>query len=284
MVDWSDVLAMKLSATACLGLLLFSPLAIAEAEQGAAKAEVMRRYPAPEARQGVAVDADFIYAVSNSTIAKYDKGSGKRVSVWEGDQAQFPHINSCTVIKVDAAPRLVCANSNFPEVPQWSTVEFFDPTTLRHLRTVSLGHGRGSITWVERRNDAWWVAFANYDGKGGEPPRDHRHTVLIRFDDEWRQTQSWTFPSKVLERFAPMSSSGGGWGPDGRLYVTGHDHPELYILELPTGGSVLKHVGTISVPIEGQAIDWDESTPGEIYGISRKAREILRMKVPKLNK
>ena len=117
---------------------------------------------------------------------------------------------------------------------------------------------------------------------GGEPPRDHRHTVLIRFDDEWRQTQSWTFPSKVLERFAPMSSSGGGWGPDGRLYVTGHDHPELYILELPTAGSVLKHIATIAVPIEGQAIDWDESTPGELYGISRKAREILRMRVPKV--
>jgi hypothetical protein len=255
--------------------LLQSSHVLADAPAG----ETLRRYPAPEARQGVAVDADHIYAVSNWTIAKYDKRSGERIAVWEGDKTSFPHINSCTVIELEAA-RLVCANSNFPAVPQWSSVEFFDPTTLRHLRSVPLGPGRGSLTWLERRDGAWWAVFANYDGKGGEAPRDHRHTVLVRFDDEWRQTQSWSFPASVLERFMPMSSSGGGWGPDGRLYVTGHDHPELYILELPEAGAVLNHVGTISVPIEGQAIDWDESAPGELYGISRSGREIVRMKIP----
>jgi len=251
----------------------------AEAEKQAATAQVLHRYPAPEARQGVAVNAQYVFAVSNWTIAKYDKRSGERVARWEGDKAQFPHINSCTVITVESE-LLVCANSNFPAVPHWSSVEFFDPVELKHLRSVPLGPGRGSLTWVERRAGAWWAAFANYDGKGGEAPRDHRHTVLIRFDDEWRQTQSLSFPATVLERFAPMSSSGGGWGPDGRLYVTGHDHPELYILELPQAGAVLKHVGTISMPIEGQAIDWDETTPGELYGIRRQGREIVRMRVP----
>lgn len=241
-------------------------------------AKELRRYPAPEARQGVAVDADHLYAISNSTIAKYDKRSGKRLAIWEGDKRRFPHLNSCTVIELDSA-QLVCASSNFPAVPHRSSVELFDPGTLRHVRSVPLGPGRGSLTWIERHQDAWWATFANYDGKGGEPPRDHRHTVLVRFDDEWRQTQSWTFPPSVLERFAPMSSSGGGWGPDGRLYVTGHDHPELYVLELPAAGAVLEHVGTISVPIEGQAIDWDEAEPGELYGISRKERAIVRMRV-----
>ncbi len=267
-----------LSAFVCVALLQ-SGCALADAGTDAPASEVIRRYPAPEARQGVAVDAQYIYAVSNWTIAKYDKRTGERVAIWEGDKSEFPHINSCTVIELETA-RLVCASSNFPAVPQWSSVEFFDPTTLRHVRSVPLGPGRGSLTWVERRDGAWWALFANYDGKGGEPPRDHRHTVLIRFDDEWRQTWSWSFPASVLERFAPMSSSGGGWGPDGRLYVTGHDHPELYILELPKAGAVLNHVGTISVPIEGQAIDWDESRPGELYGISRSGREIVRMKIP----
>lgn len=258
--------------------LLHSAGALADAEQGAA-ADTLRRYPAPAARQGVAVDADYIYAVDNAAIAKYDKSSGERVAIWEGDKAQFPHINSCTVIAMQA-PQLVCANSNFPGVPHWSSVEFFDPATLRHVRSVPLGPGRGSLTWVERRDGAWWAVFANYDGKGGEAPRDHRHTVMIRFDDEWRQTRSWSFPASVVERFAPMSSSGGGWGPDGRLYVTGHDHPELYVLKLPAAGAVLEHVDTIAVPIEGQAVDWDETAPGELYGISRKRREIVRMQIP----
>lgn len=238
-------------------------------------AEVLRRYSAPEARQGVAVDRDHVYAVANSTIAKYDKKTGMKVAEWKGDPARYPHINSCSVI----ARELVCASSNFPAVPQTSSVEVFDPATMTHLRTVALGLGTGSITWIDRKDGAWWAAFANYDGKGGEAPRDHRHTALVRFDDQWRKTQSWSFPQTILDRFKPMSSSGGGWGPDGRLYITGHDHPELYILALPKGGAVLDHVGTISVPVEGQAIDWDESQPGVLYGISRPNREILAMRV-----
>lgn len=239
-------------------------------------ATVVRRYPAPEARQGVAVDRDHVYAVANSQIAKYDKRTGAKIAEWKGDPARFPHINSCTVI----ARELVCANSNFPAVPHWSAVEFFDPRTMRHLRTVQLGPGTGSVTWVERRDGAWWAAFANYDGKGGEPPRDHTHTVLVKFDDAWRRTGAWAFPESVLARFAPMSSSGGGFGPDGRLYITGHDHPELYVLGLPQGGAVLTHEATIGVDVEGQAIDFDESDPGMVYGISRPRREIVAMRLP----
>lgn len=241
------------------------------------QAEVVRRYPAPEARQGVAVDRDHVYAVANFTIAKYDKKTGAKLAEWKGDPIRYPHINSCTII----AKELVCASSNFPATPHWSSVEFFDPKTLKHLRTVALGPGTGSATWIERRDGFWYAAFANYDGKGGEAPRDHRHTVLIKFDDQWRRTEAWTFPQTVLERFAPMSSSGGGFGPDGRLYITGHDHKELYILEFPKeGGPVLEHLATIGVDVEGQAIDWDETQAGMIYGINRSTREIVALRIP----
>ncbi len=271
MIKVSTVLAALLAA-ACAAPALAAPIQ-------AGDAQVVRRYAAPEARQGVAVDRDHVYAVANFVIAKYDKKTGAKLAEWKGDPARFPHINSCTVI----GKELVCANSNFPAVPHWSAVEFFDPKTLTHLRTVALGPGTGSVTWVERRDGFWWAAFANYDGKGGETPRDHRHTVLVKFDDQWRRTQAWSFPQSVLERFAPMSSSGGGFGPDGRLYITGHDHKELYVLELPkAGGAVLDHVATIGVDVEGQAVDWDESEPGMIYGISRPSREIVAMRAPSL--
>ncbi len=238
-------------------------------------AETVRRLPAPEARQGVAVGEHDLYAIANYRIARYDKRTGEQRASWEGDKLRYPHLNSCAVIGRD----LVCALSNFPAVPQWSSVEFFDPVTLAHRRTISLGQAIGSLTWVDRHDGAWWAMFANYDDKGAEPGRDHRHTLLVRFDDEWRRTQSWVLPPSILERIAPMSISGGGWGPDGRLYLTGHDRPEMYAVTLPAGGAVLDHVATVLIEAAGQAIDWDEAQPGTLYGIDRAGGKILQMRI-----
>lgn len=175
---------------------------------------------------------------------------------------------------------LVCASSSFPAVPHWSAVEFFDPVTLAHHRTVSLGNAHGSLTWVDRHAGAWWAMYANYDAKGGEPGRDHRYSTLVRYDDAWRATQSWLLPSSILERIAPMSISGGGWGPDGRLYLSGHDRPELYAVTLPFDGAVLDHAATYPMEAAGQAIDWDESRPGTLWGIDRSGGRMLEMRVP----
>lgn len=250
--------------------------ALPAAAQPVLKSEVLRRWKAPEATQGVAVDARHFYAVSNSKIAKYDKQTGAKVAEWAGERARFPHINSCEVI----GRELVCASSNYPETPQTSSVEFFDPVRMAHLRTVSLGQQIGSLTWVDRNDGAWWATFANYDSRGGELGRGHKHTQLVKFDDQWRRLEGWSFPDTVTARFQPMSSSGGGWGPDGRLYVTGHDHPELYVLELPKGGSKLDHIATIEAGIEGQAIAFDRSQPGVLFGISRPNREVVSMRLP----
>ncbi|MFC5346150.1 hypothetical protein ACETK8_15180 [Brevundimonas staleyi] len=239
------------------------------------QAETVRRYDAG-ARQGVAVGPHDVYAVSNSTIVRLDKATGEKRAEWSGDPAVYPHVNSCTLIQDE----LVCASSNYPAAPHVSTVERFDPQTLAHRGSISLGLGTGSITWVERRDGDWWALFANYDARGGEPPRDHRHTTLVRFDDQWRRKEAWALPTSILERIAPMSISGGGWGPDGRLYLTGHDLPELYVVALPDGGGVLRYIETIGIEAEGQAIDWDESAPGMLYGITRSSREILAMRVP----
>jgi hypothetical protein len=84
----------------------------------------------------------------------------------------------------------------------------------------------------------------------------------------------------VLDRIAPMSVSGGGWGPDGKLYLSGHDLPELYVMTLPMAAACSTISDTIGMEAEGQAIDWDESQPGMLYGITRRTKEILAMKVP----
>jgi hypothetical protein len=238
-------------------------------------AETVRRYPST-ATQGATVGPNDVYAVRNFEIIRFDKKTGEERARWIGDKARFPHINSCALI----AKELVCGSSNFPASPHISSVEFFDPMTLAHRRSVALGMGTGSLTWIDRHDGAWWGLFANYNESGKEAPRDQTWTTLVKFDDQWRRTEAWGLPKTVLERLAPMSASGGGWGPDGRLYLSGHDRPELYALVIPPGGGVLDHVETIGMEAEGQAIDWDESQPGMLYGITRRTREILAMKVP----
>jgi hypothetical protein len=109
-------------------------------------AETVERMAAPAARQGVAVDSRFLYAVDNGAIAKYDRKTGRQVAQWSGDPRDFPHINSCRVI----GPELVCAASNYPATPMESRVEVFDPATMKHVRTIPLGHLAGSLTWVDR--------------------------------------------------------------------------------------------------------------------------------------
>lgn len=266
-----------------LGLIFAAAVALQPPAAGAAVRTTapsveLRRYSALEASQGVGVDASYFYAVDDSRIAKYDRATGRKVTEWAGDPKLYPHINSCEIV----GQELVCASSNYPQTPMTSAVEIFDPRRMVHLRTVALGQQGGSLTWVDRHGGFWWAAFANYDGRGGEPGRDHRATLLVKFDDAWRRIQAWSFPVSVLDRFAPKSSSGGGWGDDGLLYVTGHDRPELYALRVPASGSTLEHVATVPIQVGGQAIAWDPSRPRVLFGISRAGHEVVAMQAPAL--
>lgn len=236
-------------------------------------AEVVRM-PAEEANQGVVADARHVYAISNAEIGKYDRRTRQRVARWQGDPQLFKHMNSCRLL----AREIVCAASNYPEVPMASSVEWFDTRTMRHVRSRSLGPDRGSLTWLDWHDGSWWAGFANYDAKGGEAGRDHRLTTLVRYSPQFAEQGAWLFPATVLHRFKPYSASGGAWGPGGLLYVTGHDRPEAYALRLPAAGSRLEHVATIALSTPGQAIAWDET--GLLWSIDRKAREVVASKLP----
>lgn len=255
---------------------MLSALAAAVALLG--PAEVLSRLPAPEANQGVAVDGRHIYAVDNSTIGKYDRRTGQRVAIWKGDAATFPHLNSCDVI----GRELVCAASNYPKTPMVSSIEIFDRVRMRHLRTIPLGSQPGSLSWVQKRGRDWWAGFANYDGRGGEAGRDHTFTTVVKFDRAWRPLASWRFPGTVLQRFKPRSASGGAFGEDGLLYVTGHDLPEAYVLRATPGRAELDHIATVPIAAEGQAIAFDRSSARVLFGISRAKREIVAMRLPKV--
>lgn len=256
---------------AALLVLAAAPVAAASDAPSPPPSPVALRLNAAEAHQGAASDGTYLYAIDNDRIGKYRISTGEKVAQWQGERRLYPHMNSCTVVGTE----LVCAASNYPAVPQTSAVEVFDTRTLKHIRSTSLGFGPGSLTVMERHDGKWWAVFANYEGKGGEPGRDYRHTVLVRMDDQFRAEASWAFPEAVLARMAPKSCSGLSWGDDGLIYATGHDRPEVYALRLPEAGSRLELVDTIGLATPGQAIDWDPKVKRRLWSIGRGANEVV---------
>jgi len=125
------------------------------------------------AAQGVASDARFLYAIEDSKIGKYDKTTGKRVGLFEGDPKVFIHMNSCSVI----AAQLVCAMSNFPNLPMLSSVEWFSTATMKHVRSHSFGPTRGSLTWIDRHDGVWWPASQTTTTRAAIP---HATTLRLR--------------------------------------------------------------------------------------------------------
>lgn len=232
---------------------------------------VERRIPAEEARQGAASDGRFVYAIDNSRIGKYRIADGQRVVQWVGDPAVVPHINSCAAVRRE----LVCASSNYPAVPQTSSVEFFDLRTLRHLRSHRFGPTDGSLTAFDRHGGVWWAVFAQYDGKGGAVGKDHRATRLTRLDDRFRATGQWTLPPALLERLAPHSVSGASWTARGDLALTGHDRPEVYLVTVPRRDGVVTLDKIVPVTTEGQAIAWDPRRRTALWSISRRDRALV---------
>lgn len=239
-------------------------------ESSAAPAlEQIGEFRVAEAYQGVGVDARHFYAVDNYAIGKYDKKTGKLLKKWQGDKkGPILHLDSAMLM----GGKLYAAHSNYPQWPMTSSMEIFDAETMEHIGTHSFGIQWGSLTWTDWHDGHWWMTFANYDrllGPGKTPYGHKANTVMVKFTKDFRPVQSWTLPKALLDRFEDMSNSGGSWGPDGYLYLTGHDPAELYRMRLPKAGSVLEVVDIIPMNIRGQGIAWDRSQPGVIYGIIR---------------
>lgn len=263
-----------------LCLILSAPLASAEPADPAAvtrQAFELRRFPAAEARQAVAADAGSIFAINNHAIGRYDKETGAPILGWEGAEGgPFIHLNSGIVLD----GRLYSAHSNYPALPQQSSLEWFDPETLGHLGSVSFGQSVGSFVWADRHDGYWWLGFVHYAGRGSPPDRGPEWSQLVKADDEFRTLESFAFPPALIEAFHGYSASGGAWGPDGRLYVTGHDEPRLYALSLPVAGSELVWEETIAIPAEGQGFAWDPEEPWVIYTLERSRQEIVVSRIP----
>jgi hypothetical protein len=250
-----------------------------ELRQHGQVATELKRWHIMEANQGVAVDAEHFYGIGNHALVKHRKDTGERVAEWFGPRAgAIIHLNSGWL----DGDRLVLSHSNFPQLPMASSLEIYDANSLQPLESHTLGMRLGSLTWAMRHQGSWWACFANYNDGGTTPGFDQRWTHMARFDDNWQELQSWLFPPQVIATWGDSSCSGGDWGDDGLLYVTGHDAAQLHVLRLPKQGVTLEYVTTIDVPFEGQSWAWDRSAAGErvIYGISRARQEVIVARIP----
>ena len=132
----------------------------AVAEPPTYAATPLTSYPASDANQAVAVDAKYFYAVNNTTITKHDRRTGAPLLQFAGDSGgPFKHMDSGLVV----GSKLYAVHSNYPEWPMESSIEVFDTKTMKHIDSYSFGIYRGSLTWLDRHDGAWWAGFANYD-------------------------------------------------------------------------------------------------------------------------
>jgi hypothetical protein len=160
-----------------------------------------------------------------------------------------------------------------------SSIEVFDTGRMTHRRSIPLTGEFGSATWIDRADGGWWVTFANYAGKGGVPGKGPEATRLVRFSTDWKVRRVYAFPAAVVSRWETMSSSGGVAVTPRVFVTTGHDRPELYVVELPKSGDELVLRAIVPIESAGQGISVDRAR-GTIYSIQRPTGEVLVSALP----
>lgn len=210
------------------------------------------------ATQAAAADAKRVFAVCSTTVAAYDRETGKLL----GSAGGATHLNSAFV----RDGKVYCAQSNYPKTPETSDICVYDP----EKNTLTVFHEfkepPGSLVWNVHDGKNWWCCFAHYGA-------DNAKTVLIRYGDGFKEEQRWTFPKAVVDDWDKMSASGGVFDGDA-LLVTHHHFKVLYRLKVPKDGKELELVEALACPFPGQGIAADPKTGG-LVGIDRGARKVV---------
>ena len=218
-----------------------------------------RSFPSPHATQAAAVDGDRVYAVSNRTVAVYDRKTGLLMAESVGPAE---HLNSAFV----KAGKVYCAHSNYPQKPDISDIRVYDPATNKLSIFKEFPNPPGSLVWAVDDGKKWWCCFAHYG-------IDNAKTVLIRYTHEFAEEQRWLFPKAVIDDFDAMSASCGVW--DGNTLLVSHHHYfVLYRLHVPADGKELELIEALNCPFPGQGIATDPATGG-LVGIDRTKRTVV---------
>jgi hypothetical protein len=148
----------------------------------AQRATIIADFDVQEAKQGIAVDEKYFYVINNSTISKHQKENGTMIAQFKDTDDIFHHLNSGIIID----NKLYCTNSNYPESPMASSIEVFDPDSMKHIGNHSFGIAYGSATWIDCYGDHWYVSFAHYTGRGSTESKNNSWSRIVKFDQDWR--------------------------------------------------------------------------------------------------
>jgi hypothetical protein len=235
------------------------------------KNKVVKKVPT-EANQGVAVDKNYYYAISNTRITKYIKISDETVATWQAETnskgfEHFKHMNSGTVID----GKLYVAHSRYSIDPNDNTIEIFNVKNdlLEYEKTIPMPRKHGSLTWIDQHPDgSWWMCYAVY----GKNVNNKTKLVKYNFKNaKFAEVRTWFFPKEVVENWGDMSCSGGSWGADGYLYTTGHDHAKAFVLQLDKFNELIYLRTESDLGFYGQAIAWDRfSKIPMLWGIEKR--------------
>ncbi len=226
------------------------------------RAGIVKTFKVKEAKQGVAIDAKHFYAISNSHIGKYKRKTGEKVL---SKSMPFKHLNGGKMIDGD----LVVVNNPTGKSARSNALVWLDPTTLNVIDILQLPQIRGSLTWADWAWNKWWVCDAWYG-------KDAKKTTIYCFNEDWILEGYWRLPKQVIEEISPYSLSGGEWFGEW-LCVSGHDKPEMYVLELPTDKIHAKLLKTVPVCFDGQGFSFDRGKKHTyVWGIRRKDSVVVR--------
>jgi len=231
----------------------------AELPKGRGAYVVSGSLASPHATQAAAADEQFVYAVSNTHVVQYDRASQKELAKSTGPAE---HLNSAFLWK----GKVLCAHSNYPKKPHQSDIRALDPRTMDLKVFHVFTDPPGSLTWAVRRGPHWWCHFAHYG-------KDHAKSVLVQYDEQWKELGRWTYPKNLVADWGNYSLSGGIWH-EGDLLATGHDKQMIYRLKVPERGKEVIVLEVLSSPFPGQGIASDPKTGG-LVGIDRAKRQIL---------
>ena len=233
------------------------------------------QFEIPHARQAVAVSDAFLFGIDDSAIGQYDKKTGALLGGWKAPaDSLIQHLNSGIVI----GERLLAAHSNYPDYPIRNSLESWNSVSLEYAGSQHLSGQYGYAVWVDRFDGSWWVAFAHYEKTRAKTGVGSESTTLVRFDDDWKKAESWAYPRALIQRMAPKSNSGGAWGPDGILYLTGHDAAEVYAVVAESFKDQLTLLDVFSIDNAGQGIAWDPSQSDVLFAMKRSGRIVTYSK------
>ena len=161
------------------------------------QATLLQQFNSDDARQGIAVDNDHFFTISNTRISMHDKNSGEPILKFNAD----PKAGSSQLIHLDSGKvldgLLYAAHSNYPRSPMQSSVESLNATTPEHVESHPFGPIAGSLKCLDFHQGHWWRTFANYDVIVPGQQQAYGTTAatgLVKMDQDFTILQRWLFP------------------------------------------------------------------------------------------